>query len=250
MALDTFQAHLSKLSRDDARWPVVGRAATRAAAPSLRSAVVVPVAHGERHRPALCLATCRAFGGDASDALASATAIEMLHNAFLVHDDIEDESDLRRGLPTMHAEHGVPIAVNAGDMLTALSVRILRDNLPTLGPAADVAGVRRVRPHDAGVARGPGDGARLGARQPVRRHRRGLPADGPQEDVLVQLHPSLPHRRAHRDEGRRRSRSLQSFRVLPRYGVSDSGRSSQPRRATNVATARRSAETCSRASAR
>ena len=57
----------------------------------------------------------------------------MLHNAFLVHDDIEDESDLRRGLPTMHAEHGVPIAVNAGDMLTALSVRMLRDNLARLG---------------------------------------------------------------------------------------------------------------------
>jgi geranylgeranyl diphosphate synthase type II len=88
---------------------------------------------GKGIRPALCLATCRAFGGDASDALASATAIEMLHNAFLVHDDIEDESDLRRGLPTMHAEYGVPIAVNAGDMLTALSVRILRDNLPALG---------------------------------------------------------------------------------------------------------------------
>jgi geranylgeranyl diphosphate synthase type II len=57
----------------------------------------------------------------------------MLHNAFLVHDDVEDESELRRGLPTMHAEHGVPIAVNAGDMLTALSVRVLRENLPALG---------------------------------------------------------------------------------------------------------------------
>jgi geranylgeranyl diphosphate synthase type II len=67
------------------------------------------------------------------DALPSATAIEMLHNAFLVHDDIEDESDLRRGMPTMHAEHGVPIAVNAGDMLTALSAQILRDNLQSLG---------------------------------------------------------------------------------------------------------------------
>ena len=52
---------------------------------------------------------------------------------FLVHDDIEDESELRRGMPTLHAKHGVPIAVNAGDMLTALSVRILRDNLPVLG---------------------------------------------------------------------------------------------------------------------
>ena len=88
---------------------------------------------GKGIRPALCLATCRAFGGEVSDALPSARAIEMLHHAFLVHDDIEDESDLRRGLPTMHAEHGVPIAVNAGDMLTALSARILRDNLPALG---------------------------------------------------------------------------------------------------------------------
>jgi geranylgeranyl diphosphate synthase type II len=90
---------------------------------------------GKGIRPALCIATCRAFGGDASDARASATAIEMLHNAFLVHDDVEDESELRRGLPTLHAEHGVPIAVNAGDMLTALSVRILRENLPALGVA-------------------------------------------------------------------------------------------------------------------
>jgi geranylgeranyl diphosphate synthase type II len=88
---------------------------------------------GKGIRPALCLATCRAFGGDIDDALPSARAIEMLHNAFLVHDDIEDESDLRRGLPTLHAEYGVPIAVNAGDMLTALSAKILRDNLPSLG---------------------------------------------------------------------------------------------------------------------
>ncbi|MGJ7506624.1 polyprenyl synthetase family protein [Variovorax sp. GT1P44] len=89
---------------------------------------------GKSIRPALCIATCKAFGGDPADAVASATAIEMLHNAFLVHDDVEDDSELRRGLPTLHAEHGVPIAINAGDMLTALSVRILRENLPALGP--------------------------------------------------------------------------------------------------------------------
>jgi geranylgeranyl diphosphate synthase type II len=88
---------------------------------------------GKGIRPALCLATCQAFGRDAADARTSATAIEMLHNAFLVHDDVEDESDLRRGMPTMHAEYGVPLAVNAGDMLMALSVRVLRDNVPTLG---------------------------------------------------------------------------------------------------------------------
>ena len=48
-------------------------------------------------RPALCLASCRVFGGRADDALTSAAGIEMLHNAFLVHDDIEDASESRRG---------------------------------------------------------------------------------------------------------------------------------------------------------
>ena len=88
---------------------------------------------GKSIRPALCIATCRAFGGDDAAATKSAIAIEMLHNAFLVHDDVEDESELRRGLPTLHAEHGVPIAVNAGDMLNALSLRVLRENLSDLG---------------------------------------------------------------------------------------------------------------------
>lgn len=88
---------------------------------------------GKSIRPALCIATCRAFGGDGAAATTSATAIEMLHNAFLVHDDVEDESELRRGQPTMHAEHGVPLAVNAGDMLHALSLGMLRNNLAVLG---------------------------------------------------------------------------------------------------------------------
>ena len=205
---------------------------------------------GKGIRPALCMATCRAFGGDASDALASAAAIEMLHNAFLVHDDIEDESELRRGLPTLHAEQGVPIALNAGDMMTALSVRILRENLPTLGQTLTVGSVRRVRTHDAGVARGPGDGAWLGARQPPRHYRRGLSADGPQEDMLVQLHPSLSYRRAHRHQGRRRPGSLQSLRILPRHGVPDSGRSSQSHGRRTALRERRLAEICSRGSAR
>jgi geranylgeranyl diphosphate synthase type II len=88
---------------------------------------------GKSIRPALCIATCRAFGGDAAAATTSAVAIEMLHNAFLVHDDVEDESELRRGHPTMHAEHGVPLAVNAGDMLNALSLKTLRQNLGVIG---------------------------------------------------------------------------------------------------------------------
>jgi geranylgeranyl diphosphate synthase type II len=89
---------------------------------------------GKGIRPALCLATCGAFGGDPSRALPSAAALELLHNAFLVHDDIEDSSDYRRGQPTLHREHGIPLAVNAGDAMNAMSARLLKQNLTVLGP--------------------------------------------------------------------------------------------------------------------
>jgi geranylgeranyl diphosphate synthase type II len=89
---------------------------------------------GKGIRPALCLATCSAFGGDAEQALPSAAALELLHNAFLVHDDIEDSSDYRRGKPTLHREYGIPLAVNVGDAMNAMSARLLKQNLTLLGP--------------------------------------------------------------------------------------------------------------------
>src|SRR5262249_51213127 len=89
---------------------------------------------GKGLRPALCLATARAFGGRVEDALPSAVALELLHNAFLVHDDVEDDSEFRRNQRTMQAAHGVPLAVNTGDAMQALSMRLLRDNLDLLGP--------------------------------------------------------------------------------------------------------------------
>lgn len=89
---------------------------------------------GRAFRPSLCIATARAFGGAMEDVLGCAAAIEMLHNALLIHDDIEDESDLRRGRPALHVLHGVPIALNAGDTLTLLSLRPLIDNCHRLGP--------------------------------------------------------------------------------------------------------------------
>ena len=89
---------------------------------------------GKGIRPALCIATCRAFGGSTEQALPSAAALELLHNAFLVHDDIEDSSEYRRGQPTLHLEYGVPLAVNVGDAMNAMSLRVLKQNLPSLGP--------------------------------------------------------------------------------------------------------------------
>ena len=93
-----------------------------------------PQRGGRMLRPSLCIATARAFGADGEDAVCSAAALELLHNAFLVHDDVEDESDERRGRPTLHALHGVPVAVNVGDALTLLGLRALIDNRARLGP--------------------------------------------------------------------------------------------------------------------
>jgi geranylgeranyl diphosphate synthase type II len=85
-------------------------------------------------RPSLLIAAARAFGADAELALNTAAAVELMHNAMLVHDDIEDLSDLRRGAPSLHRTAGVPLAMNAGDALALLCLQPLLDNAFDLGP--------------------------------------------------------------------------------------------------------------------
>jgi len=85
-----------------------------------------PSRPGKAIRPALCLATFRAFGGTDDLALGPAVAIEMLHNAFLVHDDVADGSERRRGWPTLPAEYGRGLALNAGDALAILANQVVR----------------------------------------------------------------------------------------------------------------------------
>ena len=92
-----------------------------------------PQRSGKGLRSALCLATCAALGGDVRKALNSAVAIELLHNGFLIHDDVQDESGNRRGAPTLHREHGVPIAVNVGNATNLLALQRLMDNRRILG---------------------------------------------------------------------------------------------------------------------
>jgi len=92
-----------------------------------------PLRAGKGLRPALCLSTCQAFGGSTEDALPSAVALELFHNAFLVHDDIEDESLHRRGSPTIHEKWGTAIAINVGDALNVLSMTPLLENLRIIG---------------------------------------------------------------------------------------------------------------------
>ena len=85
-----------------------------------------PSRPGKALRPALCLSAGRAFGGNPDDLLGIAVAIELLHNAFLVHDDIADGSEMRRGRPTLAASHGLAAALNAGDGLAIVANQVLR----------------------------------------------------------------------------------------------------------------------------
>lgn len=72
---------------------------------------------GKRFRPALTFLACQCVGGRKEDAVGAAAAVELLHNMTLVHDDIEDQSELRRGKPCIHKIYGTPTAINAGDAM-------------------------------------------------------------------------------------------------------------------------------------
>jgi geranylgeranyl diphosphate synthase type I len=76
---------------------------------------------GKRLRPILCLLACAEVGGRTRDALPAAAAIEILHNFSLVHDDIEDGDEARRHRATVWKLWGVPLAINVGDGMFALS---------------------------------------------------------------------------------------------------------------------------------
>ncbi len=92
-----------------------------------------PLREAKALRPALCVATCRALGGSMEAVLRSAATLELYHNAFLIHDDVEDGSESRRDGPTLHRALGAPIAVNVGDAMLALALEPLLDNMRLLG---------------------------------------------------------------------------------------------------------------------
>lgn len=86
---------------------------------------------GKRMRPALCLIVCEALGGSPDEAVPFAAAVEILHNMFLMHDDIEDGDTMRRDKPTVWVKFGTANAINAGDYLLGRAYRsILESSLP------------------------------------------------------------------------------------------------------------------------
>ncbi|MEC4176721.1 polyprenyl synthetase family protein [Adlercreutzia sp. R7] len=75
---------------------------------------------GKRHRPLICYAACLAVGGNPDCATTSAAAIEHFHSAALIHDDIADEAELRRGEPCLHLTEGLGLAINMGDLALSM----------------------------------------------------------------------------------------------------------------------------------
>jgi geranylgeranyl diphosphate synthase type I len=101
----------------------LGRAApTREPLASLYRGVL---AHGRRFRPLLVQAAHLACGGDPERVTGLAVAVELLHKASCVHDDVMDGDGFRRGVPTAHHTHGNAIAVVFGDYLVAAAWREL-----------------------------------------------------------------------------------------------------------------------------
>jgi geranylgeranyl diphosphate synthase type II len=86
-------------------------------------------------RPFLCVVTCKAMGGEEEDALLSAASIELFQHWVLIHDDVEDQSELRRGQPALHKKFGESLAINAGDALHAKMWKSLLGNERRLGHA-------------------------------------------------------------------------------------------------------------------
>ncbi len=89
---------------------------------------------GKRHRPLICLLACEAVGGNPELAKPSAAAIEHFHTAALIHDDIEDASQTRRGEPCLHIREGEGLAINAGDLALSLVTGTVVDD-PNLDDA-------------------------------------------------------------------------------------------------------------------
>jgi geranylgeranyl diphosphate synthase, type I len=77
----------------------------------------LPLAGGKRLRPVIAMLSCEAVKGDVIKVIPLSIACELAHNFTLVHDDIMDNSKVRRGLPAVHMKYGEPTAIIAGDLL-------------------------------------------------------------------------------------------------------------------------------------
>ena len=83
------------------------------------------VSGGKRLRPYMVMKSCEMLGGKTKNAINAASAIEMVHNFTLVHDDIMDNDEMRHGVTTVHKKFGMPIAILAGDVLFSKAYQVV-----------------------------------------------------------------------------------------------------------------------------
>ena len=83
---------------------------------------------GKRLRPYMVIRSCQILKGEVSNAMPAASAVEMVHNFTLVHDDIMDNDEMRHGVPTVHKKFGMPIAILAGDVLFSKAFQVITDS--------------------------------------------------------------------------------------------------------------------------
>lgn len=99
---------------------------------------------GKRIRPALVILACDLFDGEVASALIPAVAIEIFHNFTLLHDDIMDRSERRRGSPTVHVKYNENVAILSGDVMSILASRLMNQ-----APAVVLNVVHEVFTHTA-----------------------------------------------------------------------------------------------------
>ena len=97
---------------------------------------------GKRLRPYMVIRSCQILGGKSSTAMIAASAVEMVHNFTLVHDDIMDNDEMRHGVPTVHKNFGMPIAILAGEVLFSKAYQIISES--KLSPNANAHLISRL----------------------------------------------------------------------------------------------------------
>ena len=102
-------------------------------------------ATGKRIRPLLLLLTTQSAGGKWQNALPAAAAVELIHNFSLIHDDIEDNSPIRRGRPTVWTKWGIPLAINTGDAMFTLAHLAMLDMEKYTNPRITLASLKTLQ---------------------------------------------------------------------------------------------------------
>lgn len=133
--IDVDQGHIGDLSQVDA---LMTRLLTRHSGPASTAALEHLACRGKQFRASLALQSALSLGLGMAAATSIAAASELLHNASLVHDDIQDGSRLRRGKPTVWASYGSDVAICAGDlMISAAYASMARAGGPYIADAME-----------------------------------------------------------------------------------------------------------------